>query len=121
MSDIKTSLNAILKSDGALGAALVDFESGMCLGVVGTPGFDLELAAAANTEVVRAKKSARDKIGIRDKIEDILITLTGQYHLIRMVGTSMFFYVVLDRAKSNLALARKELATIEKGLDIERS
>jgi predicted regulator of Ras-like GTPase activity (Roadblock/LC7/MglB family) len=120
MADIKTSLQQILKLDGAAGAALVDYESGMCLGVAGTPGFDLELAAAANTDVVRAKKNARDRIGIRDKIEDILISLTGQYHLIRMVGTSMFFYVVLDRTKANLALARKELATIEKALEVER-
>lgn len=121
MSDIKNSLNQIVKMDGSMGAALVDYESGMCLGVAGNPGFDLELAAAANTDVVRAKKSARDRIGVKDRIEDILISLTGQYHLIRMVGTSMFFYVVLDRAKSNLALARKELSSIEKALDIDRS
>ena len=69
---------------------------------------------------VRAKKSIRDKLGIKDTIEDILITLSSQYHLIRMVGRSMFFYVVLDRAKSNLALSRKELEAIEKQLDIER-
>lgn len=121
MSDIKSSLNQVLKIDGALGAALVDFESGMCLGTAGNPGFDLELAAAANTEVVRAKKNARDRLGLRDKIEDILISLTGQYHLIRMVGTTMFFYVALDRTKSNLALARKELGSIERSLDVERT
>jgi predicted regulator of Ras-like GTPase activity (Roadblock/LC7/MglB family) len=119
--DIKGSLTQLTKIDGSLGAALVDYESGMCLGTAGNPGFDLELAAAGNTDVVRAKKNARDKIGIKDKIEDILISLTGQYHLIRMVGTTMFFYVVLDRAKSNLALARKEIATIEKNLAIDRA
>ena len=120
MADLKGSRNQILKLDGALGAALVDYESGMCLGIAGNPGFDLEIAAASNTEVVRAKKSARDRLGLKDKIEDILITLTGQYHLIRMVGTTMFYYVVLDRAKSNLALARKELAAVEAALDIAR-
>lgn len=120
MADIKTSMQQALKIDGCLGAALVDFESGMCLGQAGNPGFDLELAAAGNAEVVRAKKKIRDKLGLRDKIEDILITLAGQYHLIRMVGTSMFLYVVLDRSKSNLALSRKELEQIEKNLDIER-
>ena len=93
----------------------------MCLGFAGSPGFDLELAAAGNAEVVRAKKQIRDKLGLKDKIEDILITLTGQYHLIRMVGTTMFIYLVLDRSKSNLAMARKELETIEKSLDIERA
>ena len=120
MADIKTSMNQALKIDGCIGAALVDFESGMCLGMAGNPGFDLELAAAGNTEVVRAKKKIRDKLGLRDKIDDILITLSSQYHLIRMVGTGMFMYIVLDRAKSNLAMARKELESIEKGLDVER-
>jgi hypothetical protein len=120
MADIKSSVNAALKIDGCIGAALVDFESGMCLGVAGSPGFDLELAAAGNTEVVRAKKKIRDKLGLRDKIDDILISLTGQYHLIRMCGTTIFMYIVLDRAKSNLALARKELEIIEKNLEIDR-
>ena len=120
MADIKTSMNQALKIDGCIGAALVDFESGMCLGVAGSPGFDLELAAAGNTEVVRAKKKIRDKLGLRDKIEDILITLTGQYHLIRMVGTTMFVYIVLDRSKSNLAMARKELEILERAMDVDR-
>src|SRR5262245_49178685 len=100
MADIKTSLQKAMKVEGALGAALVDFSSGMCLGAMGNPGFDLELAAAGNTEVVRAKKNIRDKLGLRDKIEDILISLTAQYHLIRMVGTSTFIYLVLDRSRS---------------------
>jgi hypothetical protein len=110
-----------MKIDGCLGVALVDFESGLCLGVAGNPGFDLELAAAGNTEVVRAKKSIRDKLGLKNKIEDILITLEGQYHLIRMVGTNMFIYAALDRAKSNLALARKDLAAVDKNLDVDRA
>ena len=120
MADIKTSVQNALKIDGCIGAALVDYESGMCLGTAGNPGFDLELAAAGNAEVVRAKKKIRDKLGLRDKIEDILITLTSQYHLIRMVGTTMFLYVALERQKSNLALARKELESIDKGLEIDR-
>lgn len=121
MADIKTSLQRAMKLDGALGVALVDYESGMCLGSAGNPGFDLELAAAGNAEVVRAKKNIRDRLGLRDKIDDILISLSTQYHLIRMVGTSMFIYLALDRAKSNLALSRKELEAIDKQLDIERS
>jgi hypothetical protein len=121
MADIKTSMANALKISGCLGAALVDYESGMCLGSSGNPGFDLELAAAGNADVVRAKKSIRDKLGLKDRIEDILISLTGQYHLIRMVGTNMFIYVVLDRSKANLALSRKEIEAIEKALDIDRS
>lgn len=121
MSNISESIEKALKIDGCLGVALVDFESGLCLGSGGNPGFDLELAAAGNTEVVRAKKSIRDKLGLTDKIEDILITLAGQYHLIRMIGTKMFLYCALDRNKSNLALARKELQGIDSKLEVDRT
>jgi hypothetical protein len=38
-----------------------------------------------------------------------------------MVGTTMFLYVALDRAKANLAMARKELAIIEKNLEVDRN
>ncbi len=120
MFDVKSSVQNALKIDGCIGAALVDYESGMCLAAAGNPGFDLELAAAGNADVVRAKKKIRDKLGLRDRIEDILITLTGQYHLIRMVGTNMFIYVALDRSKANLAMSRKELEIIERSLDVDR-
>ena len=121
MADIKSSVQKCLETDRCLGATLVDYESGLALGIAGRPGFDLELAAAGNAEVVRAKKKIRDKLGLTDKIEDILITLNSQYHLIRMVGTTMFLYVALDRQKSNLALARKDLESIEKNLEIART
>ena len=121
MADIKTSLQNALKIEGALGAALVDFESGLCLGQDGDAGFDLELAAAGNAEVVRAKKKIRDKLGLPDKIEDILISLTGQYHLIRMVGTTMFLYIALDRRRANLGMARREVEGVEKNLEVDRA
>ena len=120
MADIKASIRQALAIDGCIGAALVDFESGLCLGMDGNPGFDLELAAAGNTEVVRAKKKIRDKLQLKDQIEDILITLEGQYHLIRMVGKKLFLYTVLTRADANLGMARRELAVVEKDLEVDR-
>lgn len=70
--------------------------------------------------MVRAKRTVRDKLGLRDKIEDILITLDTQYHLIRMLHSNenIFLYMALDRSKSNLAMARIELEQIDKGLRI---
>ncbi len=121
MEKIKESLKKALQIDGCLGVALVDFESGLCLGTAGNAGFDLELAAAGNAEVVRAKKNIRDKLGIKDKIEDILVALHGQYHLVRMVGTKLFLYSALDRRRSNLALARRGLQGIEQELALHDS
>ena len=117
MATVNDSLNGLLRTDGALAAALVDANSGMMLGGVGS-GVDLELAAAGNTEVVRSKMKTMKSLGLNDNIEDILITLTRQYHIIRPVQakTGIFIYLVLDRAKSNLAMARRACQEAEQSL-----
>jgi hypothetical protein len=120
--NIETALKEAMSIDGALGVALVDWDSGMSLGTLGGGKYlDLEVAAAGNTEVVRAKMRAIESLRINDTIEDVLITLTKQYHLIRLLKNSqqehgLFLYLALDRAKSNLALARHSLRQIETDL-----
>jgi hypothetical protein len=119
MATIKQSLDEILSVDGALCCALVDSTSGMMLGSAGS-GVDLELAAAGNTEVVRAKMKTMRSLGLNDVIEDILITLGKQYHIVRPMARKegLFLYVVLDKAKSNLALARRKIQDVEKDLSV---
>ncbi|WP_394830161.1 hypothetical protein LVJ94_27005 [Pendulispora rubella] len=112
---IKESLGKIENTEGFVGAAVVDSESGMCLGSLGGGPINLELAAAANSEVVRAKRKAMKALNLRDDIEDILISLGKQYHIIRPLKNrpSIFFYVALDRGKANLAMARFALSEVE--------
>jgi hypothetical protein len=100
--------------NGALAAALVDYNSGMMLGSIGT-GLDLEIAAAGNTEVVRAKLKTIEMLQLNQDIDDILITLTSQYHLIRPMDADrgLFIYYVLDSTKANLALGRRALQSLE--------
>ena len=123
MGNVADSLKAAMQIDGALGVALVDYNSGMTLGTDGGgPNLDLEVAAAGNTEVVRAKTKTMGRLGLEDKIEDILITMDTQIHLIRLMasaaGEGLFLYLALDKSKSNLAMARRELQNIERGLTI---
>jgi hypothetical protein len=117
MSNVQTSLDSFLTLDGGMCSALVDANSGMMLGQSGT-GVDLELAAAGNTEVVRAKLKTMNTLKLNDKIEDILITLGKQYHIIRPVASKpgLFFYVVLDKTKANLAMARRKVQDVETAL-----
>jgi predicted regulator of Ras-like GTPase activity (Roadblock/LC7/MglB family) len=117
MATIKQSLDELLTLDGAQCAAVVDSSSGMMLGSAGT-GVDLEVAAAGNTEVMRAKLKTMRSLGLNDVIEDILITLGKQYHLLRPLSRKegVFIYFVLDKAKSNLAIARRKMQDIEKDL-----
>jgi len=119
MSNLQESLDSFLGLDGGLCSALVDANSGMMLGQSGS-GVDLELAAAGNTEVVRAKLKTMNSLKLNDKIEDILITLGKQYHIIRPVASKpgLFFYVVLDKTKSNLAMARRKVQDVEAALSL---
>jgi hypothetical protein len=122
--NIEAALKEAMNIDGAVGASLVDWESGMSLGAVGGGKYlDLDVAAAGNTEVIRAKMRTMESLRLDDTIEDILITLTKQYHLIRLLKSSrneqgLFLYLVLDRQKANLALARHSLKRIEADISL---
>lgn len=123
MANTETSLKETMAIEGAVGAALVDYTSGMALGTIGsTKEFDLNVAAAGNTDVVRAKVRTMEMLGLKDEIEDILITLGGQYHLLRLLkgrnSTGLFLYLALDKERSNLAMARHHLKRIEAELEV---
>lgn len=116
--DYKRSVSSLSSIDGFIGAAIVDSESGMSLAQEGGGGMNLELAAGGNTEVVRAKRKVMRSLNLKDEIEDILISLGKQYHLIRPIHgrPTLFLYLALDRSRANLALARMTLADVEKEL-----
>lgn len=122
MSQLDSSIQELLAIDGATGAAVVDISSGMALAAGGNPGFDLNVAAAGNSNVVRAKLRTMEELGFKGQIEDIMITLGSQYHLINVLNTEatsgLFVYLVLDRRSSNLALARHKLTAVARQVSL---
>lgn len=120
MANIQNSLKKLMTVDGAIGAALVDFDGGLTLGKIGGGDIiDLDIAGAGNLEVVRAKVRVMEQLGLDDRIEDILITLGRQYHIIRPLENrpTMFLYLALHRDQGNLGMARHQLRTIETSLE----
>ena len=123
MPEMDVALKDAMQIDGAIGAALVDYTSGMALGITGGgKDLDLNVAAAGNADVVRAKMRAMELLNIQEKIEDILVTMDGQYHLVRPLsgrsGKGLFLYLVLNKARANLAMARHQLRRIEENIHV---
>ncbi|WP_284974711.1 hypothetical protein [Arthrobacter sp. efr-133-TYG-104] len=122
MSSLDEAIRQLLSIEGATGAAIVDYSSGMALAQGGSPGFDLGVAAAGNSNVVSAKLRTMADLNLNSDIEDILITLGSQYHLINVLNSGgskgLFVYLVLDRTYANLALARHKLNNLANGIII---
>ena len=118
---MSTDISSLNNIAGFIGACLVDSESGLMLASEGgSARFDLEAAGAANTEVVRAKNAAMKALNLKDAIEDILITLGTQYHLIRPLASNpaIFMYVALEKKSANLGMARLAVKTVESSVNI---
>lgn len=123
MAEMDVALKDALQIAGAIAAAVVDHTSGMALGTVGGDrSFDITVAAAANTEVIRAKLRTMEMLGLTEKIEDVLVTLDSQYHLLRPItgrnGQGLFLYLALRKDHANLAMARHKLRMIEQNLEL---
>ena len=115
-----TDISELSQIAGFIGACLVDSETGLMMASEGGGKLDLEAAGAANTEVVKAKLAAIKMLGLDDHIDDILITLGKQFHLIRPLGDTptVFLYVALDKQASNLGMARVQVKKVEQGLSL---
>ncbi|MCJ1961330.1 hypothetical protein [Novosphingobium mangrovi (ex Hu et al. 2023)] len=120
---LEAKLNECLEIDGAKAVALVDLATGMAVATAGdSNGLDLNVAAAGNTNVMKAKLATMQELGLNDEVEDVLISLSSQYHMIRPLtddsGKGLFLYLVLDKAKANLGMARFKVSRIEADLKV---
>jgi predicted regulator of Ras-like GTPase activity (Roadblock/LC7/MglB family) len=100
-------LATLLSFDGALCVAVVDSDSGMILGRAGS-GVEMDLAAANASVILRARLASTKALGTEEKIDDLLISLTSQVQIIHPLprNPSIFTYLIGDKSKSSLAMAR---------------
>ena len=114
-NNIDNMLEELMQINGAIASGVIDWESGMALGMKSNGNFDIELACAGNSEVIKAKMATMKSLDLDDEISDILITLTNQIHIISMVPghSELAVYLALESSKANLALAR---AAVRKAL-----
>ena len=92
---------------GFIAASLVDLDSGMTLGSKSMRSdFALAAASAYNSEMVKQKQKIMRALSLRTHLEDMLITLGDQIHLIKLVSPTTFIYLAADRASTNLAIVR---------------
>lgn len=115
--NVEDAMKKLMGMNGATAAMIVDSDSGMIL-AQGGGGINLDLAAAGNTEVVRAKRKTMASLKLEDRIEDFLITLGKQFHILRPLEgkENIFIYSVLDKANANLAMARLVIADVESSI-----
>jgi hypothetical protein len=92
---------------GFIAASLVDLESGMTLGARSLRSdFDLTAASAYNSEMVKQKLKIMKTLKLETTLEDMLLTLGDQIHLIKLVSPTSFVYLAADRSQANLAIVR---------------
>ncbi len=116
----KISLEPLKDIDGYIASGLVDCESGMLMAGHGS-GVNLEVAAAGNAEVIKSKRKVLSTLKLNEQVEDVLITLDSQYHLLRPLekNSKIMLYLALERSRANLAMARHELRSFEATLDLK--
>lgn len=104
-------------ANGFIAASLVDLDSGMTLAIkTSRTEFDLTAASAYNSELVKQKLKIMRTLGLSGSIEDMLITLTDQIHLVKLIGSNTFLYLAVDRKLSNIALVRSAVNKHANGL-----
>ena len=116
MATEKALLESIAKIEeevnGVIATAAVDLDSGMTLAAKSNRSdFDLTVASAYNSELVKQKLKIMKALNLKSNLEDMLLTLSDQIHLIKILaGNSTFLYLAADRSTTNLAILRTAVA-----------
>jgi len=120
MSDFLKQFGEDLQKNvpGFIAVAVTEIKSGISyFSLTIDEGFDPELASAFNLEVVKAKLNAINALDLDDAIDDILITLSSQIHIIDVSENNEYFvYLAVDSNKANLGMTKALLNKYKKNI-----
>ncbi len=123
MIEIIKELNENLKKNiqGYKAMSICDIESGETIFSESlVPSFDIELASACNLEVIKAKLKAIDTLELDDNIDNIIIHLMKDVHIIDITKSKKYFiYLALDAKKSTIGLVKGLLNKYKQKLNDE--
>ncbi len=118
MSNFLDQFKDDIKSNvpGYIAVSVTEVSTGVCyVSHSEKDDFDPEIASAYNLEVVKAKKKAIKALGLESNIQDILITLSDQLHIIDVSENGEYFiYLAVDTSNANLGMTRALLKKYKK-------
>jgi predicted regulator of Ras-like GTPase activity (Roadblock/LC7/MglB family) len=116
----RQALSSLLKLDGLIGCALVDAGTGLVMAHESRAeqSIDMELAAAAAAQVLRAQRDSARSMGLTDPIDELITTAGSRNILIRALQrhAELFIVALFEKHRTNLALARFQLLEVERSL-----
>ena len=119
-SRAREALAPMLTLDGLLGCAVVDGSTGLVVAreLREDQPVDIELAAAACAQVLRTHRQAARNMGLAEPIEEIITTAGPRHQIMRALPRhgDLFLVALLDKHRTNLALARFQLIEVERSL-----
>jgi predicted regulator of Ras-like GTPase activity (Roadblock/LC7/MglB family) len=116
----RKALAGMLSLDGLLGCAVVDGTTGLVLARETREDHpvDMDLVAAGCAQVLRAHRQAARSMGMAEQVDEVMTTAGPRQQVVRTLSRhpDLFLVAMLDKHRTNLALARFQLMEVERGL-----
>jgi predicted regulator of Ras-like GTPase activity (Roadblock/LC7/MglB family) len=114
---VERQLGRLAHAEGVLACALVETGSGELVAEQRNGNVELDAAALACAQALRARIAAARRLGL-EQVDEMTITAGGQQQVVRRLPErpGLFLLALLDPERANLALARLHMSQAQKNL-----
>jgi hypothetical protein len=101
---------------GFIATSIIEIRNGICYySKTSDKNYDIDLGSTFILEMVRAKLNGINALQQDQKIDDITISLTSQYHIINVSEENEYLiYLAVDASQANLTMTKALLAKYKK-------